>query len=154
MPSYDILHDLQQIRPHDWEFQNVGVAFDTSQPGNTVQGNIDTSGLLLVHQGVSSGQSSSGHNRNISAAGKSLLSADGNRQVTSPNVGQPPNSLVDNAVQVKTEGFPDMSYQPVLYPEHYSQEDIMNALLKQQQGIGPSDSEFEFDGFSMNNIPV
>ncbi|KAF8041659.1 hypothetical protein BT93_A0301 [Corymbia citriodora subsp. variegata] len=154
MPSYDILHDLQQIRSHDWEFQNVGVTYDTSQPGNTIQGNIDTSGLLLAHQGLSSGQSSSGHNRNISAACKSLLSADRNRQVTAQNVGQPPNSLVDNPVQVKTEGMPEMSYQAVLYPEHYSQEDIMNALLKQQQGIGPSDSEFEFDGFSVNNIPV
>ncbi|XP_028064338.1 two-component response regulator ARR1-like isoform X4 [Camellia sinensis] len=39
--------------------------------------------------------------------------------------------------------------------EQYSQEDLMSALLKQQQeGIGPASNEFGFDGYSLDNLPV
>ncbi|KAJ4956840.1 hypothetical protein NE237_013623 [Protea cynaroides] len=38
--------------------------------------------------------------------------------------------------------------------DHLGQDDLMTALLKQQQGVGLVESEYNFDGHTMDNIPV
>nr|KYP57922.1 Two-component response regulator ARR2 [Cajanus cajan] len=80
---------------------------------------------------------------------------EGLQQDNLQNAGQHLNPLlVDNSIRVKAERIPDASSQTNLFPEHYGQEDLMSALLKQQEGMGPAENEFEFDGYSLDNIPV
>ncbi|RYR12896.1 hypothetical protein Ahy_B04g070183 isoform C [Arachis hypogaea] len=71
------------------------------------------------------------------------------------SISQPQNPLlIDNSVRVKAERVPDASSQTNFFPEQYGQEDLMSALLKQQEGIGLAENEFDFDGYSLDNIPV
>ncbi|KAK4586566.1 hypothetical protein RGQ29_023637 [Quercus rubra] len=158
MQSYDIFNDLHQHqhKSHDWELQNVGLHFDASQNANPIQGNLDVSPSVLVHQGYSSSQRS-GQNRNASAVGRAMFSGvecveQGNMQNFSPHLN---NLLVDNSVRVKAETIPDANCQATLFTEHFGQDDLMSALLKQQQGgIGTAETDFDLDGYSMDNIPV
>ncbi|GAV91052.1 Response_reg domain-containing protein/Myb_DNA-binding domain-containing protein [Cephalotus follicularis] len=155
IPSYDIFTDLQQHKTHGWELQNVGLTFDPSQLSNSRQTNIDATSLVLDSQGFSSSQS--GRNGNASVVNKSLYSAGvGTQLVNAENVGQRLNNLhVDNSIRVKAERVPDPSCPTTLFPEQFGQEDLMSALLRQQQGsMGPAENEFDFDGYSMDNIPV
>jgi two-component response regulator (ARR-B family) len=184
LPSYDIFNDLHQHKTQDWELQNVGLHFDASQNANPIQGNLEVSPSVLVHQGYSSSQRS-GQNRNASPLGRGMFSGvDGTEQRNTQNAGQHLNNnlLIDNSVRVKAERIPDASSQTTLFPEHFGQEDLMSALLKQvchlyvcdvfylsnvfvtdienssafqqQGGIEPAETEFDFDGYSMDNIPV
>ncbi|XP_059443370.1 two-component response regulator ARR2-like [Corylus avellana] len=156
LPSYDIFNDLHQHKSQDWELQNVGLHFDASQNANPIQGNLEVSPSVLVHQGYSSSQRS-GQNRNASSLGRGMFSGvDSTEQRNTQSGGQHLNNLlIDNSVRVKAERIPDASSQTTLFPEHFGQEDLMSALLKQQQGgIGPAETEFDFDGYSMDNIPV
>lgn len=132
LPSYDIFNDLHQHKSQDWELQNVGLHFDASQNANPLQGNLEVSPSVLVHQGYSSSQRS-GQNRNASALGRAMFSGvDTTEQRNTQNVGQHLNNLlVDNSVRVKAERIPDASGQTALFPEHFGQEDLMSALLKQ-----------------------
>lgn len=132
LPSYDIFNDLHQHKSQDWELQNVGLHFDASQNANPLQGNLEVSPSVLVHQGYSSSQRS-GQNRNASALGRAMFSGvDTTEQRNTQNVGQHLNNLlVDNSVRVKAERIPDASSQTALFPEHFGQEDLMSALLKQ-----------------------
>ncbi|KAI4334916.1 hypothetical protein L6164_013617 [Bauhinia variegata] len=154
-PSYDIFNELHQQKSNDWELQNVGLAYDASQHVNPLQGNIDVSPSVLVHQGFPSTQQA-GQNREANSIGKAMYSlGEGMDQTNLQNIGQNLNTLlVDNSVRVKTERVPDASSQSNLFPEHYGQEDLLSAFLKQQEGMGPAESEFDFDGYSLDNIPV
>ncbi|XP_061975714.1 two-component response regulator ARR2-like isoform X1 [Populus nigra] len=160
MPSYDIFSDLQHHRSHDWELQNVGMAFNGSQQSNSLQSNVDVASSVLAHQGFSSSQSN-GQGRNVSAVSKPIFSAgDATGHVNAQSLGQPLNTFfAENLVRVKTERVPDANLQTTLFNEQFGQEDLMSALLKQQQqqqqaGIGPAEIEFDFDGYSLDNIPV
>ncbi|KAI4344822.1 hypothetical protein L6164_012010 [Bauhinia variegata] len=156
IPSYDIFNDLQQQKSNDWGLQNVGLTYDASQHVSPLQGNIDVSPSVLVHQSFPSTQQA-GQNRDATSIGKAMYSlGEGMEQRNLQNIGQNLDTLLaDNSVRVKTERVPDTSSQTNLFTEHYGQEDLMSALLKQQQeGMGPAESEFDFDGYSMDNIPV
>ncbi|XVF38807.1 hypothetical protein REPUB_Repub20aG0133800 [Reevesia pubescens] len=151
MPSYDIFNDLNQHKPQNWELQNVGMTFDASQHSNSLQGNLDLTQSVLVQQGFSSGQMN-GQNRSPAVVSKAMFS--GTEHVNAQNVNQHLNSLlVDNTIRVKSERVADAS-PANLFPDHFGQEDLMSALLKQQEGIAPAENEFDFDGYSMDNIPV
>uniref|UniRef100_A0A5B6YQH2 Two-component response regulator n=1 Tax=Davidia involucrata TaxID=16924 RepID=A0A5B6YQH2_DAVIN len=151
--SYDIFNELHQHKSQDWELQNVGLTFDASQHANT-QGSLDVPPSVLVHQGFSSGQKN-GQNRNT-YIGNTMFSAgeeSGHRNAL--NIGQQLNTLLaDNSLRVKAERLPDVSCENALFPEHFGQEDLMSALLKQQDGIVPVENEFNFDGFPLDNLPV
>ncbi|KAI8010775.1 Two-component response regulator ARR2 [Camellia lanceoleosa] len=152
-PSYDIFSDLHQHKSQDWELQSLGLNFDTSQHAN-MQGNIDVPPSVFVDQSFSSCQNNA-HNRNTSI-GKGIFSVgEDSGNGTTPNISQQLNTLLnDNSLRAKAERFPDASYQNALFTEQYSQEDLMSALLKQQEGIGPASNEFGFDGYSLDNLPV
>ncbi|XP_041027152.1 two-component response regulator ARR1-like isoform X1 [Juglans microcarpa x Juglans regia] len=156
VPSYDIFNDLHPEKSQEWELQNVGLHFNASQNANPVQGNLDVLPSVLVHQGYSSRQGS-GQNRNISAMGRTMFSGveatgQGNAQIMDQQLS---NLIVDNPVRVKYERFSDTSSQNALFADHFGQEDLMSALLKQQQGnTGPAEPDFDFDGYSIDNIPV
>ncbi|KAG6756882.1 hypothetical protein POTOM_037179 [Populus tomentosa] len=152
MPSYDIFSDLQHHRSHDWELQNVGMAFNGSQQSNSLQSNVDVASSVLAHQGFSSSQCN-GQGRNISAVGKPIFSAgEATDHMNAQSLGQPLNTFfAENLVRVKTERVPDANLQTTLFNEQFGQEDLMSALLKQ---VGFSEIEFDFDGYSLDNIPV
>ncbi|XWS08529.1 hypothetical protein CRYUN_Cryun40dG0010500 [Craigia yunnanensis] len=154
MPSYDIFNDLNQHKPQNWELRNVGMTFDASQHSNSLQGNLDLAQSVLVQQGFSSGQVN-GQNRSAAVVSKAMFSAgDSTQYVNAQNVNQHLNSLlVDNTIRVKSERVTDAGLAN-LFPDHFGQEDLMSALLKQQEGIAPAENEFDFDGYSMDNIPV
>ncbi|KAK7303726.1 hypothetical protein RJT34_14639 [Clitoria ternatea] len=154
VPSYDIFNELHHQKSHDWDLTNTGMAYDVSQHANLLQGNIDVSPSVLVHQGFPSIQQS-GQHRDTSSIGKGMFSTDeGMHQGNLQNVGQHVNNL-DNSVTVKVERIPDPSSQiNNIFSEQYGQEDLMSALLKQQEGIGAAENEFDFDGYSLDNIPV
>ncbi|XP_027331334.1 two-component response regulator ARR2-like isoform X1 [Abrus precatorius] len=154
-PSYDIFNELHHQKPRDWEITNPGLTYDPSQHTNPLQGSIDVSPSVLVHQGFSSTKQT-GQSRDTSLIGKTMFSmGEGLEHDNLQNVAQHLNPfIVDNSIRVKAERIPDASSQTNLFPEHYGQEDLMSALLKQQEGIGPAESEFDFDGYSLDNIPV
>lgn len=132
MPSYDIFNDLNQHKSNDWDIQNVGITFDASQHSNSMQGNLDVSSSVLVHQGFSSNQGSL-QNRHQSNVSKAMFSVvDGIDHGHTLNMNQHLNTLLgDNSIRVKTESVPDASSQTTFFPEQIGQEDLMSALLKQ-----------------------
>ncbi|QCD80027.1 two-component response regulator ARR-B family [Vigna unguiculata] len=154
-PSYDIFNELHHHKSHDWEITNPGLTYSAPHHANHLQGNIDVSPSVLVHQGFSSTQQT-GQSRDATLIGKAMFSVgEGSEQDNLQNAVQHLHPLlVDNSVRVKSERIPDASSQTNLFPDHYGQEDLMSALLKQQEGMGPSESEFEFDAYSLDNIPV
>ncbi|KAK1394210.1 hypothetical protein POM88_013266 [Heracleum sosnowskyi] len=113
-----------------WNSRNTGLTFDPSQHVN-IRGNLDTSPSFLVQQG---------------------FLADRNM----PVIGQQPNvHHTENSFQVKAETFPETSYQNTLLPGHFDQEDLMSALLKhQQEGSGGVQTDFGFDGYSLDHLPI
>ncbi|XP_061344775.1 two-component response regulator ARR2-like isoform X2 [Gastrolobium bilobum] len=154
VPSYDIFNELHHQKSHDWDLRNRGLTY-ASQNANPLQGNIDVSPSVLVHQGFSSIQQT-GQNRDATSIGKAVFSiGEGMNQGNLQNVGQHLNTLLgDNSMRVKAERIPDPSSQINLFPEQYGQEDLMSVFLKQQQGIGSGENEFDFDEYSIDNIPV
>ncbi|CAI8610714.1 unnamed protein product [Vicia faba] len=154
-PSYDIFNELNHQKPRDWGMTNPGLTYDSSQHANPLHGNIDVSPSVLVHQGYSS-TPQNGHNRDNSLIGKSPFSlGESSEQGHFQNGVQNFNPLVENSTRViKSEIVPDASSQTSLFPDHYGQEDLMSVLLKQQEGIVQGENEFDFDGYSLDNIPV
>ncbi|XP_039025661.1 two-component response regulator ARR2-like isoform X1 [Hibiscus syriacus] len=155
MPSYDIFDDLNQHKPQNWELRNAGMTFDDPQHSNSLQGNLDLSQSILVQQGFSSGQMN-GQNQSAAVVSKAMFSAgDGTEPGNPLNFNQELNSLpIDNTVRVKTESVADVNPDN-LFISHFGQEDLMSALLtQQQQGIARAENEFDFDGYSLDNIPA
>lgn len=153
VPSYDIFNELHQHKSNDWNLQNVGLTFDASHHTNSVHGSLDSSGL--VHQGFSSSQRTA-QSRNPSNVGKAMFpmgaSTDhGHVQNTCQHLSN--GLIVDNTVRIKSERHSDAT-QNNFFHDQFGQEDLMSALLKQQGGVGPSENEFDFDGYSLDNIPV
>lgn len=126
VPSYDMFRDLHPQKPHDWDLQHVGVTFDVSQ------GSLDIPPSAFAHQGYASSQQN-GQNRNTSTAGKpTFLLEAGSDNGNAPGLGQQLNPLfVDGSVRVKAERASDTISQNDLFSEHFGQEDLMSALLKQ-----------------------
>ncbi|XP_027902597.1 two-component response regulator ARR2-like isoform X2 [Vigna unguiculata] len=154
--SYDMFNELHHQKSHDWDLTNTGMTYDSSQHANPLQGNIDVSPSVLVHQGFPCMQQLSVQTRDSTSIGKPLFSSTGEaiHQSNLQNVGQHLNTLVDNSVRVKAETFPDPSSQiNNLFSDQYGQEDLVTAFLK-QEGVGPSDHDLDFDGYSLDNIPV
>ncbi|CAK8563748.1 unnamed protein product [Lathyrus sativus] len=153
-PSYDIFNELNHQKPRDWGMTNPGLTYDSSQHANPLHGNIDVSPSVLVHQGYSS-TPQNGHNRDNSLIGKSPFSlGESSGQGNFQNGVQHFNPIVENSTRViKSEIVPDASSQTNLFPDHYGQEDLMSVLLK-QEGIVQGENEFDFDGYSLDNIPV
>ncbi|KAG8370478.1 hypothetical protein BUALT_Bualt14G0121000 [Buddleja alternifolia] len=132
VPNYDAFNDVNQNRSQDWRLQNIGSAFEAQENLN-IQGGVDVSPSVLIQPGFSSNQKSGQSNINIS------------QQLNS--------SLTDNQLRIKAERL-DMGFHNGLFPENFGQEDLMTALLKQQEGLGHVEGEFGFDGYHLDNLPV
>jgi two-component response regulator (ARR-B family) len=161
VPNFDMFNDLHsQQKPQEWGLPNGGTAFDASQHPN-VQNTLDAASSVLVQQGFSLSQKT-GQNRNLSM-GNTMFAGDdesgGQRNgLTGPILNSQPHNvyLGGNIARVKSERFSESSFQNNLYPEQFGQDDLMSAILKQQQqeSIVPVDGEFVFDGYSLDNLPV
>ncbi|KAL3829360.1 hypothetical protein ACJIZ3_018162 [Penstemon smallii] len=130
VPNYDVFNDLSQNQnrgAHDWG------GLQSSVGSSNIQQRLGgvSSSVLVRPNGFSSNQKSGPLN-------SSSLTTD--------------NSLS----RIKTEKLPDMGFQNGLYHEQFGQEDLMSALLKQQQeGMGSVENEFGFDGgYHLDNLPV
>ncbi|XP_057476319.1 two-component response regulator ARR2-like isoform X3 [Actinidia eriantha] len=152
-PSYDIFSELQQHKSQDWGLPNVGLTFDASQHSN-MRGGLDVPPSVLVQQGFSSSQSNV-QNRSTPFGKAIFLAAEESGCGNGLNIGQQLDTLLaGNSLRVKAESLPEASCQNTLFHEQYSQEDLMSALLKQQEGVGPASNEFGFDGYALDNLPV
>ncbi|KAJ4897912.1 Two-component response regulator ARR1 [Raphanus sativus] len=83
-------------------------------------------------------------------------SSSRNNNNTSRNQQQPPQGMVSHHQVYGNGGGSSLKVksETMAFHEQYSnQEDLMSALLK-QEGIGPVDTEFDFDAYSIDDIPV
>jgi two-component response regulator (ARR-B family) len=152
-PSYDIFSDLQQHKMQDWELENVGLTFDATSHSK-IQGSLNVPPSVLVHQGFSSSQNNV-QNQNTSV-GKVMFSVgEQSGHSNTQNMGQQLDTHIDgNSLRVKAENNPEASSQNTLFHGQFSQEDLMSALFKQQEGLGSASNEFVFDGYPLGNLPV
>ncbi|KAI7739891.1 hypothetical protein M8C21_026815 [Ambrosia artemisiifolia] len=148
VPSYDVFNDLSQNR--DWGLQDSGLTFD--QPPHSIQVGSDGSSSLLQHS-RSSSSGMGGQNRNL-ASDKVIFAqgvdSDTRTHHNGSNVGQQRNTYI------KTESHNDGSFHNTLYSEQYGQDDLLAAILKQQQqeGAGQPENEFGFDAYALDDLPV
>ncbi|KAL1548148.1 two-component response regulator ARR2-like [Salvia divinorum] len=141
LPNYDVLNNLNQSRNQEWRMQNAGSSFGLPQH-SSIQRGLDVSSSL-------------GESRILPAnkASLSLVEGHGN----TPNVSQHLNfPAYDKSLRSKAERLPGMGFQNGLLHERFGQEDLMSALLKQQQEgmVVPVETEFGYDGYQLDNLPV
>lgn len=135
-PGYDIFEELHQQKSQDWGLPNVGSTFGASDH-SSIPGTLDVSPSMLVQQGISL-MKKNGLNGNSPIGGPQLNLFSGG-----------------NLLTVKAEQLPDTSYQSNFFPEQFGQDDLMSALLKQQESVGQVETEFGFDGYPpLDNLPV
>ncbi|XP_016481338.1 two-component response regulator ARR1 isoform X2 [Nicotiana tabacum] len=149
--NYDMFNELHQQKSQNWDLQNVGSTFDASHHPS-IQGTRGVSSQLLLQQGISSTHHS-GQNRNA-PSGKPLYSNADESGHFNPMGGPQLNSLGGNMLAVKAERFSDSDYHSTIYHEQFGQEDLMSAFLKQQGNVGPVETEFGFDAYTLDNLPV
>ncbi|KAI7745384.1 hypothetical protein M8C21_027629 [Ambrosia artemisiifolia] len=149
VPSYDVFNDLSQNR--EWGLQDSGLTFD--QPPHSIQVGSDGSSSLLLQHNRSSSSGMGGQNRNL-ASDKVIFAqgvdSDTRAHHNGSNVGQQRNTYI------KTESHNDGRYHNTLYSEQYGQDDLLAAILKQQQqeGAGQPENEFGFDAYALDDLPV
>ncbi|KAK9068364.1 hypothetical protein SSX86_012477 [Deinandra increscens subsp. villosa] len=147
VPSYDVFNDLNQNR--NWSLQDVGLTFDQSP--HLIQVGPDVLSPSLPQHSRSSGCDMRGENRSLTS-GKVIFSPGFETRThhNGSNVSQHCN------IYVKTESHNDGSLHNTLYSEQYGQDDLLAAILKQQQqeGVGQPDNEFGFDGYALDDLPV
>ena len=132
-PNYDVFNELQQHKSQDWQLQNPGMTFgSSSQHATQLQGGVNVAPSVLVNQSYVPDQRNE-HSGNA-LTGKPMFSAGlENQHMGIMNPNQNLNgALVDIPPRVKTERVSDViSPGSNLFSEHYGQEDLMSALLKQ-----------------------
>ncbi|MCD7454628.1 hypothetical protein HAX54_025374 [Datura stramonium] len=151
-PGYDIFEELHQQKSQDWGLPNVGSTFGVADH-SSIPGTLDVSPSMVVHQGISS-MKKNGQN-GTSPVSKVFSSREESGNVNP--IGGPQLNLFSggNLLTVKAEQLPDTSYQSNFFPEQFGQEDLMSALLKQQESTGQIETEFGFDGYPpLDNLPV
>ncbi|XP_077217776.1 two-component response regulator ARR2-like [Tasmannia lanceolata] len=134
---------------------NTNITYDATQHVNSVQRSSDFTPAFGHHGFVAAHKN--GHNKNTFIVDKGMVSmrredVHGNQESIAECHN---NVVVDNSSRVKTESMPHLGCENILLNEHFAQEDIMSALYKQQQeGAGLVDTDFNFDGYPMDNISV
>ncbi|XP_052207826.1 two-component response regulator ARR2-like isoform X2 [Diospyros lotus] len=151
-PHYDISSGLHhQHKSQDWESPNVGFTFDASQQEN-MHGYLDIPSSVLFYQEFSPCQNSI-LNTNTSS-GKVIFSAKETGTGNAPNTSQQLSPLLtDNSRRATAVELPDASYQNMVSPEQFIQDDLISALLKQpQESIGLVAYDFGFEGLPLDNL--
>ncbi|KAL5700993.1 hypothetical protein ACHQM5_026379 [Ranunculus cassubicifolius] len=126
--------------------QNVDITFEASQHPRPLHSsnNINFSSPVMAHQGLltSSTQTNDG-----SSSSNALLLGEGSQLVPSESLSH------HNSFRVKAESMGDMNCDNMFRAKQFDQGDLMSAFLK-QQGVGQGENDFNFDGYSMDDIPV
>ncbi|KZV22327.1 Sensor histidine kinase isoform 1 [Dorcoceras hygrometricum] len=131
VPSHGAFNELNMNMIQDWGMQNAGLTFESPLRSN--MGVLGISPSTLVQQGFSS------NSKNVQGQSKSPI-------VNS--------SLSENPLRNEDERIPNTGFENGLFPEQYIQEDdLMTALLKQQDGTGHVEGEFGFGGFHLDTLP-
>ncbi|KAL9670837.1 hypothetical protein QQ045_008396 [Rhodiola kirilowii] len=141
--NYNVFNDIHQPKSHAWEVQGIGLQFDGSRRTDTSHGgNFNVSPSTKIQQ-------------NNFSAGTTLNAQTGpaayyGTQNTSQQMAS------HDAAKIKGEMINDFDSGNNLLPQHYGQEDLMSALLKQNAGTnGAAVEEFDFDGYPpISNIPA
>ncbi|XP_074320346.1 LOW QUALITY PROTEIN: two-component response regulator ARR1-like [Silene latifolia] len=153
--SYDVFPEAHPHKPQDWQLQNSNTGFAMShQHSMPVQNSLNVAPSVLVNHSFVTTQKPNQNGRAIDCNPVFSSGLD-NRQLGLQNINHNVNGvLVDNTPRVKAERMSDIVGPGTnLFSEQYGQDDLMSALLKQQQeGIGSGD--YDFDGYSLDNIPV
>ncbi|KAL9240265.1 hypothetical protein vseg_014507 [Gypsophila vaccaria] len=148
--SYDTFPEIQSQKSLDWQLPNQNMSYgSSSQHATSVQNNVNVAPSVLVNQ-------SYGTCQKPDHIGKTMYSTGLDNQhlgMQNVNYSYNVNDVLDNTPKIKAETFTGIvSPDTNLFSEHYGQDDLMSALLKQQDGIGIGD--YEFDGYTLDNIPV
>lgn len=153
--SYGIFNDNPQSKNREWGLQNVSATYESSQHPKPLEGTIDFYPQGLAHHGLPYNQKN-GMNADGSSAGNSLVMVrEGNQFGSSESLMQRGNnSQMANSYRIKAESMSDLSSDDALIAKHLDQGDLLSAILKQQQGVGQAENEFNFDGYSLDDIPV
>ncbi|CAH2078919.1 unnamed protein product [Thlaspi arvense] len=149
-PSYDIFNDFPQQqsnnRLNDWDLRNIGLVFDSHQDA----------AAFSTSEAYSSSSSTQRKRREteLTVVAEHMQNHHHHLQPPSRSLNQM-NQIYMNggSVRVKSERVAETVTCPpatTLFHEQYNQDDLMSALLK-QEGLP---SEFDFDGYSIDNIPV
>ncbi|XP_048496665.1 two-component response regulator ARR2 isoform X3 [Beta vulgaris subsp. vulgaris] len=152
--SYDLFSELQH-KSQDWQLQNPNMSYaGSSQHVTSIQNGVNVAPSIMVNQSYVPAQK---NEQNGHAMSGKLMYSTGleNQHVGMQNMNHNLNSvLAHSSSRVKAESVSDVVNPGAnLFSEPYGQEDLMSALLKQQQeGIGSG--EFDFDGYTLDNIPV
>ncbi|VVA97921.1 unnamed protein product [Arabis nemorensis] len=134
-PSYEMLTNRQ----NDWDLRSIGIAFDAHQ---------DAESVAFSNSEAYSSSSMSRNNTAIAAT------EHGRNQQQPPLLHHQVYADGGNSsVRVKSERVSADSAAMAFHGQYSNQEDLMSALLK-QEGIAPVDTEFDFDAYSIDNIPV
>lgn len=150
--NYDVFSELQQ-KSQEWQLPNPNIAFaGSSQHVSSMQSSVNVAPSIMVNHSYVPTQKNEQNGHGI--AGKPLFSAGfENQHVGMQSINQNLNCIVNNSSRVKAESVSDVGNPGAnIFSEHYGQEDLMSALLKQQEGIGSGD--FDFDGYNLDNIRV
>ncbi|CAN6988412.1 hypothetical protein IGI04_001954 [Brassica rapa subsp. trilocularis] len=136
-PSYDIFNDYpqQHNNNNDWDLQNIGMVFNSHQDTTTASAAFSSSSSTQRQRA----EHVQNHHQQQQLPSQSLNHMNGG-----------------GSVRVKSERVAETVTCPpatTLFQEQYNQEDLMSALLK-QEGLPLVDNEFDFDGYSFDNIPV
>ncbi|KAL8171301.1 hypothetical protein V2J09_023105 [Rumex salicifolius] len=145
-PNYDVFNQLSQQKPQDW--QSSSLNYGAPQHSSSATNNMNvTQSIMLNNQGFSSrpdGNDFAG-NTPVISTGIEVLQLGSNTQISN-------FAHVDNfSARVKTERIQEPSSG---YPYQFADDDLMSAILKQQEGIGSVEGEFDFDGYTLDNISV
>ncbi|ESQ55846.1 hypothetical protein EUTSA_v10024686mg [Eutrema salsugineum] len=141
-PSYDIFSEFPQQnnnnnKRNDWDLRNIGLVYNTHQDTSafsTSEAYSSSSTQRKRQEAELTEQQHQPLNRSLNHMNQVYMNGGG-------------------SVRVKSERVAETVTCPpaiTMFHEQYNQEDLLSALLK-QEGIP---SEFDFDGYSIDNIPV
>ncbi|CAH2053515.1 unnamed protein product [Thlaspi arvense] len=134
-PSYDMFTSRQ----NDWDLRSIGIAFDAHQ---------DAESVAFSNSEAYSSSSMSRNNTAVAATNH------GRNQQQQPLPGHHQVYGDGGSVRVKSERVAADTAAMAFHEQYSNQEDLMSALLK-QEGIAPVDNtEFDFDAYSIDDIPV
>ncbi|KFK27554.1 hypothetical protein AALP_AA8G398600 [Arabis alpina] len=158
--SYNIFNDFPQQQQHhhnnnklnDWDLRNIGLVFNSHQDTAAAA----ASASFSTSEAYSS-SSTQRKRRQIDVTAINHMQNHHHQPPPSRSVNHMNQVYMDGgSVRVKSERMAETVTCPpstTLFHEQYNQDDLMSALLK-QEGIPSVDNEFDFDGYSIDNIPV
>ncbi|XP_008790853.1 two-component response regulator ARR1-like isoform X2 [Phoenix dactylifera] len=155
VPDYDLLSDVRQSKSQDWKSQNIDVSYQSAQQLGSKQSNIDFGSSRLAHED-SIAAIKDDKSRNACTVRKEIFSVRTEIEHEKGDCTAQRNGtiLVENSLRVMAEGMSDLSYQEVLFDDNIIQNELMNVVGKKQEGVGQVDPEFNFDGYSWDDIQV